>query len=575
MTYKSQHLMLPVAAVAMSMLAGCSSMGNLLGSNQPVLSPAAKAAAEMPLEKDPVVNTQDTYLALVKQMQAKSLWYASIAHLDALDKQWGVSSESRLLRADALRQTGQLNAAVTMYQGLLGSANDGFARYGLGRVAAEKGDFRQAALQMEKARMSNPVDSRLLTDLGYAYLRAHDLNAARTPLMQAAQLNPEDAQANVNLSLFMMVSGQSAQAEEFMRQRKLDGQTQQAVKEQASEWLKGAKQAASLAVTDPATQAMGRVVNLSRPEATAPEVSMSKSVMPAASTSASAAVEEETSTKKSAPESESAQAPVVVVTKAPESMQALGATGTSAVPPLPLVQPVMAQSAERMPSGGQWMVSGSSFDAGRPRYPGQAPQVSAHAQTYAYALPESRQAERSFSASTSASIAPTAVAATAPLPTISESKHSEMLSAKAPSASVSVAKAIPKEVAVSAPSLPVKREEIKPAQPLMTEALPLPKLAPVHPALVPHVAPSTPQPTVPRQPSGPARSLQEGTVVMAVASPAVVRQGGNADSSKQEVQAMLPRRAATGGLFFESPDEETGSKSTPAAKAATPERVWP
>lgn len=574
MTYKSQHLMLPVAAVAMSMLAGCSSMGNLLGSNQPVLSPAAKAAAEMPLEKDPVVNTQDTYLALVKQMQAKSLWYASIAHLDALDKQWGVSSESRLLRADALRQTGQLSAAVTMYQGLLGSVNDGFARYGLGRVAAEKGDFRQAALQMEQARMSNPVDSRLLTDLGYAYLRAHDLNAARTPLMQAAQLNPEDAQANVNLSLFMMVSGQSAQAEEFMRQRKLDGQTQQAVKEQASEWLKGSKQAASLAATDPATQAMGRVVNLSRPEAAAPDMGMSKSVMPTASTPASAAVQEETSTKKSAPESESAQAPVVVVTKAPESAQALGAADSSAVPSLPLVQPVMAQSAERMPSGGQWMVSGSSFDAGRPRYPGQAPQVSVHAQAYAYALPESLQAERSFSASTSASTAPTAVAATAPLPTISESKHSEMLSAKAPSASVSVAKAMPKEVAVSAPSLPAKREETKPAQALMTEALPLPKLAPVHPASVPHVAPSTPQSTVPRQPSGPARSLLEGAVVMAVASPAVVRQGGSA-GSKQEVQAMLPRRAATGGLFFESPDEETGSKSTPAAKAATPERVWP
>ena len=571
MTYKSQYLMLAVAAVAMSMLAGCSSMGNLLGSNQPVLSPAAKAAAEMPLEKDPVVNTQDTYLALVKQMQAKSLWYASIAHLDALEKQWGVSSESRLLRADALRQTGQLNAAVTMYQGLLGSVNDGAARYGLGRVAAEKGNFLQAALQMEQARMSNPVDSRLLTDLGYAYLRAHDLNAARTPLMQAVQLSPEDAQANVNLSLFMMVSGQSAQAEEFMRQRKLDGQTQQAVKEQASEWLKGAKQAARLAGSDPAMQATGRVVNLSRPEAAVPDMGMSKSVMPTASTPASAAVQEETSTKKSTPESESAQAPEVVVKKAPESMQALGAADSSAVPPLPLAQPVMAQSAERMPSGGQWMVSGGSFDAGRPRYPGQTPQVSAHAQTYAYALPESRQAERSASAST----APTVVAAAAPLPTISDSKHSEMLSAKAPSASVSVAKAIPKEIALSAPSQPAKREETKPAQPLMTEALPLPKLAPVHPASVPHVAPSTPQPTVPRQPSGPARSLQEGAVVMAVAGPAVVRQGGNAGSSKQEVQAMLPRRAATGGLFFESPDEEAGSKSTPTAKAAMPERVWP
>ena len=87
--------------------------------------------------------------------------------------------------------------------------------------------------------MANPVDPRLLTDLGYAYLRARNLNAARLPLMQAAQLNPEDVQANVNLSLLMMVSGQREQAEEFMRQRKLDAETRQAVKEQASQWLQG------------------------------------------------------------------------------------------------------------------------------------------------------------------------------------------------------------------------------------------------------------------------------------------------------------------------------------------------
>ena len=60
MRRKNQYLMLPLAAVAVSMLAGCSSMGSLLGQNQPVLSPAAKAAAEMPLEKDAVVNTQET-----------------------------------------------------------------------------------------------------------------------------------------------------------------------------------------------------------------------------------------------------------------------------------------------------------------------------------------------------------------------------------------------------------------------------------------------------------------------------------------------------------------------------------
>ena len=382
MKKESRYLMLPLATAAMALLAGCSSVGNLLGQNQPALSPAAKAAADMPLEKEAVVDTQDTYLSLVKQMQSKSLWYASIAHLDALDKQWGASSDSRLLRADALRQVGQLSAAIPIYQGLLGSAKDGAARYGLGRVAAEQGDFRSAAQQMEQARMSNPVDSRLLTDLGYAYLRAHDLNAARIPLMQAAQLNPEDAQVNVNLSLFMMVSGQSAQAEEFMRQRKLDAQTQQLVKEQAGEWLR----TASLAAAKPAAAATGKVVNLSRPEVkTAPEAvaSSGKSV----EVPEPAAVQEVPAAKKPAPEPEAAKAPVVVV-KAAESVPSRSHVPQTLLP-LPQAQPMVARNVERAPSGGQWMVSGGSFDAGRPRHPGQGGSqfVPAAPQTYAYVPP--------------------------------------------------------------------------------------------------------------------------------------------------------------------------------------------
>ena len=82
------------------------------------------------------------------------------------------------------------------------------------------------------------------------------------------------------------------------------------------------------------------------------------------------------------------------------------------------------------------------------------------------------------------------------------------------------------------------------------------------------------QPLAPRQPTGPARSLQEATVVMAVANPAEVRQVGNA-GNKQMVQAMLPRSASTAGLFFETPDDAASSKPTAAAKTTASERVWP
>lgn len=558
MKKESRYLMLPLAAATMALLSGCSSMGNLLGQNQPVLSPAAKAAADRPLEQEAVVDTQDTYLSLVKQMQSKSLWYASIAHLDALDKQWGASSDSRLLRADALRQVGQLSAAIPIYQGLLGSAKDGAARYGLGRVAAEQGDFRSAAQQMEQARMSNPVDSRLLTDLGYAYLRARDLNAARIPLMQAAQLNPEDAQANVNLSLFMMVSGQSAQAEEFMRQRKLDAQTQQLVKEQAGEWLRDA----SLAAAKPAAAATGKVVNLSRPEVkTAPEAVASSGK--SAEVPAPAAVQEVPAAKKPAPEPEAAKAPVVTV-KAADSVPSRSHVPQTLLP-LPAAQPMVARSVERAPSGGQWMVSGGSFDAGRPRHPGQGASqlMPAAAQTYAYVPPVPGQAMD----------APVDVAATASLERISEAKQPEIAFSKAQIAPVSIAKtALPLEAAVATASRSAKQETPKPEQPLLTEAMPA-KVQQTRPAMALQAEPA-PQSVIPRQPVRPTRSAPEAAVVMAAVNPVAVRQSGES-GGKQAVRAMLPQRAAAGGLFFETPDEDAGSKPAASAKTGAPERAWP
>ncbi|OAD83408.1 hypothetical protein ATN89_13075 [Comamonas thiooxydans] len=558
MKKESRYLMLPLAAATMALLSGCSSMGNLLGQNQPVLSPAAKAAADRPLEKEAVVDTQDTYLALVKQMQSKSLWYASIAHLDALDKQWGASSDSRLLRADALRQVGQLSAAIPIYQGLLGSAKDGAARYGLGRVAAEQGDFRSAALQMEQARMSNPVDSRLLTDLGYAYLRARDLNAARIPLMQAAQLNPEDAQANVNLSLFMMVSGQGAQAEEFMRQRKLDAQTQQLVKEQAGEWLR----TASLTAAKPAAAATGKVFNLSRPEVKTASEAVASSGK-SAEVPESAAVQEVPAAKKPAPEPEAAKAPVVVV-KAAESVQPPAQTSQSPLP-LPAAASMMARNVERGPSGGQWMVSGGSFDAGRPRHPGQGARqlMPVAPQTYAYAPPVPVQTID----------APVDVAATASLERTLVPKQSEMAVNKAQLVPASIAKtAPPLEATVATASQSVRQEASKAAQPLFNEAVPA-KLQQAQPAQATR-AESAPQPVISRQPVRPTRSMPEAAVVMAAVNPVAVRQSGES-GGKQAVQAMLPQRAAAGGLFFETPDEDAGSKPAASAKKSAPERAWP
>ena len=230
--------------------------------------------------------------------------------------------------------------------------------------------------------------------------------------------------------------------------------------------------------------------------------------------------------------------------------------------PLPAAQPMLAQSVARAPSGGQWMVSGSSFDSARPRYPGQF--MPAASQTYAYATPAAVQIDP-------VAHIPAVVAVVPPV--------AEVATTRAP---------VEQKPAVSAARQAVVAVQ-EPVKPYLAPA-PLQK-APVAPASVATVAPAAVQqlpesqstvlrsdatkPLVPRQPAGPARSLQDGSVVMAVASPAAVRQSNPASGSQQTVQTMLPSRTSSGGLFFETPDVEASSQLASSGKTAASERVWP
>nr|MBD4763317.1 hypothetical protein [Xanthomonas citri pv. citri] len=57
------------------------------------------------------VDNAQTYLDLITQMQQAGQWYASLAHTEAFEQQYGTQPESRLMRADALRNTGQAEQA--------------------------------------------------------------------------------------------------------------------------------------------------------------------------------------------------------------------------------------------------------------------------------------------------------------------------------------------------------------------------------------------------------------------------------------------------------------------------------
>lgn len=199
-----------VAAAGLALLAAC-------GTPKTHYPPAAQAQEQQrAAEAEPVqTDSSATHQRLIEQMQREGLWYASLAHIDALEQRVGTSPAVLRLRGDALRQTGQAAASREAYEALIKTPGAGDASaglHGLGLLAGAEGDFARAAQWIEQARQRTPTDPRVLGDLGYAQLRAGQIDEARVPLMQAAQLRPTDARLQMNLATWMLVKGDEAQA---------------------------------------------------------------------------------------------------------------------------------------------------------------------------------------------------------------------------------------------------------------------------------------------------------------------------------------------------------------------------
>ncbi|RZS32146.1 hypothetical protein [Corticibacter populi] len=202
-----------LAASSVLLLAGCAARAPQGYGVAPEHNTAAQAQQQLQAaEQAARVDTEQTYLDLIVQMQQAGQWYASLAHTDAFEQQYGPRPEARLLRADALRNTGQAEAARTTYLGLLEGATAARARRGLGLLLAAQGHYAQAVQQLELARRLNPIDATVLSDIAYAHMLDGRLDAARIPIQQAAQLAPNNARVQLNLALFWLASGHQAEA---------------------------------------------------------------------------------------------------------------------------------------------------------------------------------------------------------------------------------------------------------------------------------------------------------------------------------------------------------------------------
>src|SRR5690606_5558264 len=61
-----------------------------------------------------------------------------------------------------------------------------------------------------------PTNAEYLNDLGYARLQAGNINGARIPLGQAAELDPSNNKVLANLALLLLMQGEPAQAHAVM-----------------------------------------------------------------------------------------------------------------------------------------------------------------------------------------------------------------------------------------------------------------------------------------------------------------------------------------------------------------------
>lgn len=193
----------------------------------------AQAQAEMQMRaatsKDAAPDTPGMYLGLISRMQAEGLYYASLAHIDAFERQYGKTPDSIVLRADALRLTGQASASAQSYTQLLDTPLAARGHRGLGLLAGASGDFHKAAQELNAASVLDPTDATMLSDLGYALLRDGDVAHARVPLLKALELDSHNAKIVANVALLLEASGSDADAQSMMAQQGLPAAARAAV----------------------------------------------------------------------------------------------------------------------------------------------------------------------------------------------------------------------------------------------------------------------------------------------------------------------------------------------------------
>ncbi|CAB3731120.1 hypothetical protein LMG24238_05746 [Paraburkholderia sediminicola] len=202
---------------------------------------AERQALIQQANRDPAPDTPGMYLGLIDRMQSQGLYFASLAHIDAYEKQYGVTPDTILLRADALRMTDQPAASAVAYERLLQTPLASRGHRGLGLIAGASGDFNRAADELLQAAQLAPTDASVLSDLGYARMRAGDIRGARVPLMKAAELDQNNPKIASNIALYLLVEGETDRSQALMNQQKFSLDVRTAIRNEAAKVVAAAR----------------------------------------------------------------------------------------------------------------------------------------------------------------------------------------------------------------------------------------------------------------------------------------------------------------------------------------------
>jgi len=174
-------------------------------------------------------------LSLIAEAQRQERYFASLAYIDAYQQKFGNDNRVAVMRADALRQTGQIALSEQAYRALTRGEQAADGWHGLGLIAGGRGQFDQAVDDFSRAAKLAPTNARILGDLGYARLRAGDVDGARVPLGQAAELAPENGKVLANMAVLLLVEGDAVKAQRLMDQAQLGDEARGQVLRLASE----------------------------------------------------------------------------------------------------------------------------------------------------------------------------------------------------------------------------------------------------------------------------------------------------------------------------------------------------